>query len=89
MAMITTILVSRSTCYLCVKYNYTPVTNYTSLTMPSIAELNSTTIINAINAKIKLIRDEIAFRNVFNNAHLMLSKMDIRNIMCLSMGRRT
>jgi len=50
MAMITTILVSRSTCYLCVKYNYTPVTNYTSLTMPSIAELNSTTIINAINA---------------------------------------
>jgi len=50
MAMITTILVSRSTCYLCVKYNYILVTNYTSITMPSIAELNSTTIINALNA---------------------------------------
>jgi len=50
MAMITTILVSRSTCYLCVKYNYIPVTNYTSITMPSIAGLNATTIINAINA---------------------------------------
>ena len=57
--------------------------------VPSIAELNSTTIINAINAKIKLIWDEIAIRNVFNAAHLMLSKIDIRNIVCLSMGRRT
>ena len=46
--------------------------------------MNSTTIINAINAKIKLIWDEIAFRNVFNDAHLMLSKIDIRNIMYLN-----
>jgi hypothetical protein len=60
-AIITTILVSRSTCYLCVKYNYTPVTNYTSITMPSIAGLNATTIINAINAKIKLIYDEKSY----------------------------
>ena len=87
--MITTPLVS--TVHITYTQNITPkpVTNYTSITVPSIAELNSTTIINAINAKIKLIRDEIAFRNVFNNAHLMLSKIDIRNIMCLSMGRRT
>ena len=36
----------------------TPATNYTSITTPSIAGLNATTIINAINAKIKLIYDE-------------------------------
>jgi hypothetical protein len=59
--IITTILVS--TVHITYAQNITPkpVTNYTSITMPSIAGLNATTIINAINAKIKLIYDEKSY----------------------------
>jgi hypothetical protein len=48
--LITTILVSTvSRVHIIYEQNITttPVTNYTSITMPSIAEMNSTTIINA------------------------------------------
>jgi hypothetical protein len=58
--MITTLV---STVHITYAQNITPkpVTNYTSITMPSIAGLNATTIINAINAKIKLIYDEKSY----------------------------
>ncbi len=35
-----------------------PATNYISITKPSIAGLNAMTIINTINAKVKLTYDE-------------------------------
>jgi hypothetical protein len=58
--MITTLV---STVHITYAQNITPkpVTNYTSITMPSIAGLNATTIINAIDAKIKLIYDEKSY----------------------------
>jgi hypothetical protein len=46
-AMITTILVSTVPITYAQNITTKPVTNYTSITMPSIAEMNSTTIINA------------------------------------------
>jgi hypothetical protein len=39
----------------------TLATNYTSLTTPSIAGINATAIINAINAKLKLTYDEKSY----------------------------
>ena len=71
-AMITTILVS--TVPITYEQNITtkPVTNYTSIIMPSIAGLNASTIINAINAKIKLIYDEKSYtqRNPANDTKI-------------------
>ena len=60
-AMITTILVSTVPITYAQNIITKPVTNYTSITMPSIAGLNATTIINAINTKIKLIYDEKSY----------------------------
>ena len=58
MALITAIIVSAVPVTYAQNKTTTPATNYTSITTPSIAGLNATTIINAINAKIKLIYDE-------------------------------
>ena len=60
MTLITAIIVSALPAYAQNKTT-TPATNYTSIMTPSIAGLNTTTIINAINAKIKLIYDEKSF----------------------------
>lgn len=57
MAMITAILVSTVRVTYAQNITTTPATNYTFITTPSIAGLNSTTILNAINAKIKLVYD--------------------------------
>jgi hypothetical protein len=59
--MITAILVSTVPVIYAQNIMTTSVTNYTSIAEPSIAGLNISTIVKAINAKIKLIYGENSY----------------------------